>query len=47
MMKEPYVKPEIKSEVLDPEALTGAGSPVGGPNDSIGVLTCPDVEICP
>lgn len=25
-MKEPYVKPEVKSEVLEPEALTGGGS---------------------
>lgn len=46
-MKEPYVKPEIKSEVLDPEALTGAGSPVGGPNTN-GIIRCPDdMGICP
>jgi hypothetical protein len=29
MTKEPYVKPEIKSEVLEPEALTGGGSGMG------------------
>jgi len=40
-MKEPYVKPEVKSEVLEPEALTGGGSgvgAVGGP----GSFDCPD-----
>jgi len=29
MPRELYVKPEIKSEILEPEALCGAGSPVG------------------
>ena len=28
-MKEPYVKPEVKSEVLEPEAHTGGGSGLG------------------
>ena len=41
-MKEPYVKPEVKSEVLEPEALTGGGSGVGGgENNAIG-FTCPE-----
>ena len=46
-MKEPYVKPEVKSEVLEPEALTGGGSGVGGggenacPNNPADI-TCPD-----
>lgn len=47
MMKEPYVKPEIKSEVLEPEALTGAGSPVGDPTGGNHTNPCPDIEICP
>ena len=29
MTREPYIKPEVKSEVLEPEALDGAGSHVG------------------
>ena len=33
-MKEPYVKPEVKSEVLEPEALTGGGSGIGGGGES-------------
>ena len=33
-MKEPYVKPEMKSEVLEPEALTGGGSGIGGGGES-------------
>jgi len=28
-MKEPYIKPEIKSEKLKPEALANQGSPAG------------------
>lgn len=37
MTREPYVKPEVKSEVLEPEALSGAGSYVGEapPNDIV------------
>lgn len=31
-MKEPYIKPEIKSENLKPEALANPGSPVDGGN---------------
>lgn len=26
MPREPYIRPEVKSEVLEPEALCGAGS---------------------
>jgi len=26
MLKEPYIKPEVKSEILEPEALCSAGS---------------------
>ena len=33
-MKEPYVKPEVKSEVLEPEALTGGGSGIGDRGES-------------
>ena len=29
MPRESYVKPEVKSEILEPEALCGGGSPVG------------------
>lgn len=32
-MKEPYIKPEIKSEKLEPETLINAGSPIGEPGD--------------
>ena len=38
MMKEPYVKPEVKSEVLEPEALTGGGS---GINNQVGLPSGP------
>jgi len=41
MMKEPYVKPEVKSEVLEPEALTGGGSGVNGVARP-GQIDCPD-----
>lgn len=53
-MKEPYIKPEVKSEILEPEALTGGGSGIGNggggtcPNDN-GSFTCLDgcsVGIC-
>lgn len=37
-MKQPYVKPEVKSEVLEPEALTGGGS---GMNDRPGLTANP------
>ncbi len=36
MAKEPYVKPEVKSETLEAEALLNQGSPIGnngGPGD--------------
>ena len=29
MQKEPYLKPEVKSETLEPEALANTGSPFG------------------
>ena len=29
MTREPYRKPEVKSENLEPEALSGAGSHIG------------------
>lgn len=29
MNKEPYIKPEIKSETIKPEALANYGSPAG------------------
>jgi hypothetical protein len=29
MTKEPYVKPEVKSEILEAEALSSMGSPTG------------------
>jgi hypothetical protein len=29
-VKEPYIKPEIKTEKLKPEALANPGSPAGG-----------------
>ncbi len=45
MMKEPYVKPEVKSEVLEPEALTGGGSGVGNGNGN-GTNPCPP-GVCP
>ncbi len=38
MAKEPYVKPEVKSETLEPEALLNSGSPLGdngSPGDDI------------
>ncbi len=28
-MKEPYIRPEVKSEKLEPEALANPGSPAG------------------
>ena len=28
-MKEPYIRPEVKSEKLKPEALANPGSPAG------------------
>jgi hypothetical protein len=31
MPKEPYLKPEVKSEKVEPGALAGSGSPGGGP----------------
>jgi len=54
-MKEPYIKPAVKSDILEPEALTGGGSGIGNggggacPPDSNGGFTCPDgcsVGIC-
>jgi len=39
MMKEPYVKPEVKSEVLEPEALTGGGSGIN--NQGTGLFPSP------
>ena len=36
MLKEPYLKPEIKSEVLEPGALATVGSPPGGGDDNGG-----------
>lgn len=38
MTREPYIKPQVKSEVLEPEALCGAGSNAAGgppPNDFV------------
>ena len=32
MSKEPYVKPEVKSEILEPEVLYNTGSPTGNNN---------------
>ncbi len=31
-MKEPYIKPDVKSEKLKPEALANPGSPADGDN---------------
>ena len=45
-MKEPYVKPEVKSEVLEPEALTGGGSGIGGGGGS-GESPCSLPDGCP
>ncbi len=54
-MKEPYIKPAVKSEILEPEALTGGGSGIGNNSggtcspDNNGSFTCQDgcsVGIC-
>jgi len=44
MLKEPYVKPEVKSEILEPEALCSAGS--GGGFDWISGHNKASASVC-
>ena len=46
MPKEPYVKPEVKSEVLEPGALGCSGSPAGCNHPWIDAFKQPSCDFC-
>ncbi|MFC1893830.1 hypothetical protein ACFLYR_07405 [Chloroflexota bacterium] len=46
MKKEPYVKPEVTSEMLDPGALGDAGSPTGGDKCWLQFFSNPSCGFC-
>jgi len=45
MPKEPYVKPEVKSEIIEAEALGCSGSP-GGTNFMLKIGLHPSANYC-